>query len=97
MNKNIPTRPMNKKNRSTPNSNANPTKEKQLRLLNLNARSLRNKTDQLEIILLQNDPHIVAVTETWLQSDITDDSVFPASYQIIRKDRASRGGCVAVL
>lgn len=51
----------------------------------------------MEILLLQHDPHIAVVTETWLRSYVSDDHVFPPGYNIYRKDRESRGGGVAVL
>lgn len=70
---------------------------KQLRLLNLNARSVMNKTEPLEILLLQYDPHITVITETWLHEQVNDGDIFPPSYTAFRKDRQSRGGGVAVL
>lgn len=44
-----------------------------------------------------HNPHVVVITETWLRGDIEDDTVFPPSYQVFRRDRSSRGGGVAVL
>lgn len=73
------------------------TVNKHLRIINVNARSVANKTEQLEILLLQHDPHVAVITETWLHSEITDDLIFPPSYKVFRKDRPSRGGGVAVL
>lgn len=72
-------------------------KEKELRLLNINARSVINKVDSLEVQLMQHDPHITVITETWLRSEIGDDEVFPVHYNVFRKDRTTRGGGVAVL
>lgn len=63
----------------------------------MNARSLANKLDQLEAILLGLAPDIVAVTETWLHSSISDSNAVPSGYAIVRKDRGSRGGGVALL
>lgn len=37
------------------------------------------------------------VTETWLSDAILDSEVFPPGYQVVRRDRASRGGGVAVI
>lgn len=51
----------------------------------------------MEVSLLEQDPHIAVITETWLRTEICDEDVFPPCYQIFRKDRASRGGGVAVL
>lgn len=56
-----------------------------------------NKVDDLELILLTHDPHVVVITETWLHSGIGDSEILPPSYRMIRKDRGSRGGGVAVI
>lgn len=68
-----------------------------MRILNINARSIVNKSDQLEAIILGYNPHIVVLTETWLHSGIDDEDVFPPSYSVFRRDRSTRGGGVAVL
>lgn len=65
--------------------------------MNVNARSIVNKADQLEAAILAENPHVVIVTETWLRGEISDDDVFPPSYRVFRRDRPSRGGGVAVL
>lgn len=46
---------------------------------------------------LLHDAELIAITETWLHSDVKDDEVFPSTYNVIRKDRATRGGGVALL
>lgn len=56
-----------------------------------------NKAEQLEAIILANNPHVVTVTETWRRCEISDEDVFPPSYRVFRRDRPSRGGGVAVL
>lgn len=56
-----------------------------------------NKVNQLELLLLNYDPHITVITETWLHEDINNDSIIPPSYSIFRRDRPSRGGGVAVI
>lgn len=63
----------------------------------MNARSIVNKTDQLEAVLLAYNPHVVVITETWLHSEICDQDLVPPAYEMYRRDRASRGGGVAVL
>lgn len=47
--------------------------------------------------MLEYDPHIVVITETWLREEVDDADVFPPNYQVFRCDRCSRGGGVAVL
>lgn len=68
-----------------------------MRVLNINARSIVNKSVNLESVILSYNPHVVVLTETWLHDDIDDTAVFPPSYQAYRRDRSSRGGGVAVL
>lgn len=73
------------------------TSANRVKLININARSIVNKSVELEAILLCYNPHIVVITETWLRDDIDDTDVFPPSYQVFRRDRPTRGGGVAVL
>lgn len=68
-----------------------------MQCLNLNARSLVNKSSELESIVLTHKPHIIVITETWLNIDIRDAEVTPPGYRIYRKDRDSRGGGVAII
>lgn len=70
----------------------NTNKRKELRLVNINMRSVTNKIDSLESVLMQYDPHIAVITETWLREEISDDEVFPPCYNVYRKDRSARGG-----
>ncbi|KAI8516278.1 hypothetical protein Bbelb_048590 [Branchiostoma belcheri] len=64
-----------------------------LRTIYLNARSVkavnkhRNKLVQLESLIHLNSPDILAITETWLTSDIHDQEVIPPNYVTYRKDR----------
>ena len=37
----------------------------------LNAQCVRNKLTQLEVLISEEGPDIIAITETWLSSDIT--------------------------
>ena len=39
----------------------------------------------------------MAITETWLTSDIFSEEIAPPGYAVIRKDRSTRGGGVALL
>lgn len=78
-------------------NSGNTNKRKELRLVNINLRSVTNKIDSLESMLMQYDPHIAVITETWLREEISDDEVFPPCYNVYRKDRSARGGGVAIL
>ena len=66
----------------------------------LNARSIKNKLDefQTEIIVGQNYPCVVGVTETWLDNSIPNN-IFQCKneYDVFRKDRNLNGGGVAIL
>lgn len=46
--------------------------------------------------MIAYDPHVIMITETWLHSEIQDAEVVPPNYRLIRKDRSSRGGGVAI-
>lgn len=63
----------------------------------MNARSILNKSEDFESLLLEHAPDIVGITETWLTSDIFNHEFAPPNYSVIRKDRPSRGGGVALL
>lgn len=65
--------------------------------MNNNARSVLNKTDKLEAVILGHNPHVVVITETWLRDEIDDTDVFPTDYRAFGRDRHTRGAGVAVL
>lgn len=56
-----------------------------------------SKSDAVEAAILEHEPDIMVVTETWLHPDIEDLEVTPPGYIIARKDRQGRGGGVAFL
>jgi len=45
-------------------------------------------------MIYSHDYDIVAITETWLSSNIFDSEILPTGFAIYRKDRGSRGGGV---
>lgn len=55
-----------------------------------------NKIQNLEDIILTYQPHVLVITETWLHSDVQNSEIIPPSYTLIRRDRGSRGGGVAI-
>ncbi len=61
-------------------------------LLHFNARSLLPKLDHLRSECAASKPQIVCITETRLDSNITDND----EYTIIRLDRNRHGGGVAM-
>lgn len=67
------------------------------RVINLYARTILNKTTDLECILASYNPQVTVITETWLHQCLHKRDILPPVFGIIRKDRNTRGGGVAVL
>lgn len=69
---------------------------KQLSIMYLNARSIRNKMDELKIIVSEHKPDIIGVVETWLNDSVFDSEINIENYHLVRKDRKndlkSKGG-----
>lgn len=63
----------------------------------MNARSILNKSEAVESLLLCIKPDFLAITETWLTHDVMNFEITPPGYVIVRKDRTTRGGGVAIL
>lgn len=66
-------------------------------LININARSVCNKISDIEHVLELYEPDFLVLTETWLSEAILDFEVVPPAYRMIRKDRPTRGGGVAIV
>ena len=60
----------------------------------LNARSIVNKKNELNIMVEDIDPHIIGITESWANIDITDAEL---GYIMFRKDRIGRRGGGVIL
>ena len=58
----------------------------------LNARSIINKKNELNIMAEDIKPHIIGITESWVNNDITDAELGLAGYVMFRKDRMGRRG-----
>jgi exonuclease III len=56
---------------------------------------LTHKIDLLRAWLSYNKPSIITLSETWLNSEISDADVKLDGYTLYRADRATRGGGVA--
>ena len=81
--------------------NPGPTKNlpagtKGLRLFHLNIRSLRYKMDELRLFCDQHKPHVLAISETWLDDSFVDEEVSLQGYNLMRRDRDCVGGGMAV-
>ena len=63
----------------------------------LNSRSIGNKINDLSALMLMDSFDIVALTETWLDSDFDDRHLYLDSYNIFRRDRCGQlGGGVLI-
>ena len=61
----------------------------------LNARSIINNKSELNIMVDDIKPHIIGITESWANNDITDAELGLEGYVMFRKDRiGKRGGGV---
>ena len=58
----------------------------------LNARSIINKKTELNIMVDDIKPHIIGITESWANNDITDAELGLEGYVIFRKDKMGKGG-----
>nr|XP_054917733.1 uncharacterized protein LOC129380525 [Dermacentor andersoni] len=66
-------------------------------IVNINARSVVNESTEFEAFIIEHRPDILTITETWLSPDVSSSDIFPPGYTVMRKDRSSRGGGVAIL
>nr|CAI5823025.1 unnamed protein product [Callosobruchus analis] len=65
-----------------------------LKCAQLNVRSLLAHFDSVKTVLLQNNFHILGITESWFDKNIPDDAVHIDHHNFVRLDRGSRGGSV---
>ena len=63
----------------------------------LNARSIVNKRNELNIMVEDTDPHIIGITESWATPDISDAELGMTGYVMFRKDRLGRRGGGVIL
>ena len=56
----------------------------------LKARSIINKKNELIIMVDDIKPHIIGITESWAQNDITDAELGLDGYVMFRKDRIGK-------
>ena len=71
------------------------TSESGIKCVYLNARSIINKKSELNIMVDDIKPHIIGITESWANNDITDAELGLERYVMFRKDSiGKRGGGV---
>ena len=68
------------------------------RCMCLNARSIVNKKNELNIMVEDIDPYIIGITESWANIlDITDAELGLTGYVLFRRDRIGRRGGGVIL
>ena len=70
------------------------TSKEDIKCVCLNARSIINKKNELNIMVDDIQPHIIGITESWANNDITDAELGLEGYAMFRKDRMGRRGGV---
>ena len=58
----------------------------------LSARSIINKKTELNMMVNDIKPHIIGITESWANNDITNAELGLEGYVMFRKDRIGRRG-----
>ena len=58
---------------------------KKIKVIYCNARSLRNKIDELRIMAQDYNPDIIGIVETWLTDNIYDSEIIIENYNMIRR------------
>ena len=68
------------------------TSKAEIKCVCLNARSIINKKNELNIMVDDIKPHIIGITESWAHKDITDAELGLEGYVMFRKDRIGKKG-----
>ena len=63
----------------------------------LNARSIVNKRNELNILVEDIDPYIIGITESWATTDISDAELGMTGNVMFKKDRLGRRGGGVIL
>ena len=63
-----------------------------LNILYYNARSIIPKLDELRVIASLQNPDIIAIVESWVDSSILTSELIISNYTLIRLDRSRHGG-----
>ena len=75
-------------------------KNNSLKTIVLNAQSIKceDHNNELQCIISEQKPDIIAITETWLKPDIPNSDIIPDYFSVYRKDRpgGERGGGVLI-
>ena len=69
---------------------------KGIKILHLNIRSLYNKLDEIRLLVVESNPDILGISETWLHNGIDDSEIHIPNFSLLRKDRRDGYGGVAL-
>ncbi|XP_075163127.1 uncharacterized protein LOC142235753 [Haematobia irritans] len=67
-----------------------------LKIAHINAQSLNNKMDEFRYSFMNSFIDVICVSETWFHPDINDSIYTLSGYKLLRADRHSNGGGVAI-
>ena len=70
------------------------TSKEEIKCVCLNASSILNKKNELNIMVDDIKPHIIGITEPWANNDITYAELGLEGYVLFRKDRIGKRGGV---
>ena len=70
--------------------------KKGLNFLYINTRSLLPKLSNIKLISQQTKAAAICITETWIDSTVTDNEIFIEGYNVLRCDRDRNGDGVCV-
>ena len=68
------------------------TSKAEIKCVCLNASSIINKKNELNIMVDDIKPHIIGITESWAHNDITDAELGLEGCVMFRKDRIGKKG-----
>ena len=71
-------------------------KTKSLSVIHVNTRSLLRHFDDIATLVATKRPHILALSETWLDDSVSDAEILLPGYSLFRFDRNRCGGGVAL-
>ncbi|KAK3096966.1 hypothetical protein FSP39_005202 [Pinctada imbricata] len=65
------------------------TRQHSLRMLNMNCQSIKNKRNELQVLIESSTPDIIFGTESWMSDNVHTSEIFPPElgYDVIRRDR----------
>ena len=80
----------------TSNAETQSKTSKFLTMIHVSVRSLFRHFDDLTSLASAERPHFIAISETWLDSSVTNNEIHLAGYNLFRFDCNCSGGGVAV-